>query len=1195
MKYVYFRVFSADDSVDAQQFMADFVLRPLMGELRDKRRVIQSENVHILSRVSRIAVYTAKHLPVGDFDNVFLAAVATSCQLLESRIPVRRDKGRAMLCDILKSVGTKFFRYVVKEIESRTVWGRWKHVLGYSVCDILAEMDRSECIAAGSLDHATKDVTTILMHDIAGAIGAEKVLATRRYRGKEAGDSRAPEAFEIMAKSVTFNPHIHLLLAPMAEFAARTTEHDDWRIEKVKVCLERIKEGLLSNGTVKLEDLIAFNYRMICEQIVILKEGKVGLSLEPQRLRQPSELRRPKQENTPFLMAAPNRVSLVSSTSNPKPSAMELIRFCLELLLLIFEHEPWWREMARSKYSRKQMELVPTLCLRVFNECPSEQIHVYVLRLAMKLAPLKLRTFGAFGRVVVEYSMEAITRTEARLKETALMLLSAMLRTGQLDRMMDDNALDVLLQHLREHLVGGGGEGLSSRHRAEGTLHLLHSVLDRKLKSPLIYELMLELHGNLSRLSSSWLTRKCSECLSKFLVTYPLSDRALRQHFENVVGSLQHPLVMGRLCGLQMMQQLLLVLPTEVIDVYALVMFMAMMQLMANERDRRMKRSIQYTLRKYLLPRIENDQFWEFWTVNEEWVKSTKCNLRTAALQSVRSFVTQQTHSVTKQNLLAMAKLMVEVGIQPAVSLHCSSVRTVDYGQNHAVWKPAYLALLNLQCILGAVWEQQPDALRLSGAKGGKRRFTAYSTFFKSAFEDALKLMTFPHRWIRTVCCKVLGWYLSVDSVSVQSDGVSAGVGAAALEQRKTEQELGWIEPSADRLYVLAQRLCVILQDLYISESLCSQSIRCLLFLTLTLHRLCPTEQRWIVELKEAQQATFERKLADSRLTREQLKAKRREYKKERKAEIERMRKEKADWFTESGFLAEDDTAESAGNAEQNELKEWLQDDDEKKDKVDDDTKSTEDGVDDQGDDENVATDKVLEQSLWIAEKLQFDGYKMRSTAPKDKADNWRLNEIFKFMATRIQDADTTLDVQWMILQWFAAVIVRFEAFDLRLYDYYVITVLVYMLKQRRDPSLRIELKKQYLFMDGKDFDGVTPRERHECEMYVKCVGLARDIMRDLKAKIGDSQFVDKFYRIETKRENQQRRQYRQRQRAQFQEGHGTKDTDSGVTKKKRKRTNKKNDGPSFPSWKRQRVESKAAPKDKGAQNEDWVSFLWSS
>ncbi len=58
--------------------------------------------------------------------------------------------------------------------------GRWKHILDYSICDILSELYKSEIIVNGSLDHSIINITNILLHDIAGAIGAEKILETQR-------------------------------------------------------------------------------------------------------------------------------------------------------------------------------------------------------------------------------------------------------------------------------------------------------------------------------------------------------------------------------------------------------------------------------------------------------------------------------------------------------------------------------------------------------------------------------------------------------------------------------------------------------------------------------------------------------------------------------------------------------------------------------------------------------------------------------------------------------------------------------------------------------------------------------------------------------------------------------------------------------------------------------------------------------
>ena len=66
----------------------------------------------------------------------------------------------------------------------------------------------------------------------------------------------------------------------------------------------------------------------------------------------------------------------------------------------------------------------------------------------------------------------------------------------------------------------------------------------------------------------------------------------------------------------------------------------------------------------------------------------------------------------------------------------------------------------------------------------------------------------------------------------------------------------------------------------------------------------------------------------------------------------------------------------------------------------------------------------------------------------KDNDDpNWRVNRIFEFMTSRIRDRDSDIDTQYCILQWFAAIVIKFSPYDLKLYDYYIMTAIVYMLK----------------------------------------------------------------------------------------------------------------------------------------------------
>merc|ERR1711997_1417530 len=100
-----------------------------------------------------------------------------------------------------------------------------------------------------------------------------------------------------------------------------------------------------------------------------------------------------------------------------------------------------------------------------------------------------------------------------------------------------------------------------------------------------------------------------------------------------------------------------------------------------------------------------------------------------------------------------------------------------------------------------------------------------------------------------------------------------------------------------------------------------------------------------------------------------------------------------------------------------------------------------------------------------------------------------------------------------------AAIIIKFTPYDLRLYDYYIITAIVYMLKERNNPSIAIELKKQYNLIEGREFKPLNLRQIHRISMYEKCINLSNQTLNELKEKIGDSQFLSRFYQIKNKKQ----------------------------------------------------------------------------
>ena len=172
-----------------------------------------------------------------------------------------------------------------------------------------------------------------------------------------------------------------------------------------------------------------------------------------------------------------------------------------------------------------------------------------------------------------------------------------------------------------------------------------------------------------------------------------------------------------------------------------------------------------------------------------------------------------------------------------------------------------------------------------------------------------------------------------------------------------------------------------------------------------------------------------------------------------------------------------------------------------------------------------------IQKSGWIDDDLQSKLVKKKEN--EDHQDpNWRVNKIFEFMTSRIRENDKNIDIQYCILQWFAAIVIKFSPYDLKLYDYYIITAVVYMLKEKTSPHLSIELRREYLIIEGREDEiELNLRQEHKLKVYDECMDLCQDIISQLKQKIGDSLFLQKFYQIKSDKKVQRRRRQRQRRK----------------------------------------------------------------
>ena len=93
---------------------------------------------------------------------------------------------------------------------------------------------------------------------------------------------------------------------------------------------------------------------------------------------------------------------------------------------------------------------------------------------------------------------------------------------------LDNQTLDVIIGYIRQHIRG--------HTQPRGAIHLLRAIIKQKLMSPVIYDLMHQIHEELAEIQSETLTYHYSNILMNFLLNYPLTDKAINKHIERAVS-----------------------------------------------------------------------------------------------------------------------------------------------------------------------------------------------------------------------------------------------------------------------------------------------------------------------------------------------------------------------------------------------------------------------------------------------------------------------------------------------------------------------------------------------------------------------------------------------------------------------------------------------------------------------------------
>ena len=652
--------------------------------------------------------------------------------------------------------------------------------------------------------------------------------------------------------------------------------------------------------------------------------------------------------------------------------------------------------------------------------------------------------------------------------------------------------MNYISEHIQGHTFPKGG------------IQLLMSILNKRLQSPLIYDVMNQMHEELFLVQSETLTYHYSKCLTVFLLTYKLSDKAIEKHMKRIISSIEHPYLTGRLCQLDLLQNVIQSFPSNVAIVYCDLIYIQLMKQLSNETESIAKKKIIQTI-AILLEKIDSSKFYKLFDMCIQWitpnndgnVKGKDYDIIITALQVIGAFMQQNKIILDKHRIATIVKNIV-IHIEMCIEQHTSIIKINDYGDN-IVWKPCYLSLIVYDKILKYLKDNHCEYLMRNKNK-----------IYQNLFDKILIIIDYPHRWIRIVIQRILKYYLN-----------------------DIDLKIGWIQNDIKHLYDLSQKLCDILRDLYITNSLCQVTLDNLLHLTILLNNICSkniaqsqNNLEWVKKLKRKQQELYQQKIEEEKLSKQELQKKRKNAIKQMKNEIKKIRKEKENWFDNIDWNESDTKNEQ--NI-QNTMENWMNTNTDIKDDLSD--MNSDDDDDDVSDvpdadapdvDTDIKADKAnddekrgLTEVEWIANDLGI-GLNMKKMDDMDddndiNTDNWMINEIFMFNLHRIKYRGTGFDIRSHILNWFFQICNQLNPYDLKFYDWFIIKACMWIINVN-DPRKNIEIKYNIMKLKYIHSDiNISNDDKYIIDNYLDCINISNKILNIVKNKIGHNSYFHKI------------------------------------------------------------------------------------
>ncbi|RPD58084.1 hypothetical protein L227DRAFT_196304 [Lentinus tigrinus ALCF2SS1-6] len=675
-------------------------------------------------------VQIAKHLPKQQRDAQIGKLLTVLSQVLRSKSQETRDLARETLCRIACSLGPAYLPLMIQEMRAALLRGPHLHVLAYSVHALLVHVTAGDHAATfDKLDDCVTDVASISAEVVFGESGKDVQSEGFKTKMREvrASYSKGVDSFAVLAKHITPSK-ISSLLLPIRNIMQETETLKV--MQQVEELLRRIASGLNANPHLVPTELLVLCHTLISQNARFLKEVPKQVSTKKgKRDDAIVQLKRKLAADNDHY--ANNSFRFVAFGLDLFNTAYRRGRFDFKDQAVISRLDPMVAVIGNTLYSSHMQVVAPGLkAASAIVKCPLKSID---------------KSLPVFIRQIIDIIKQAGS-TEPEAVQTAFKSLAIILRDHPGAQVKEKD-----LVYLLELLA----PDLEEPSRQAAVFTMLRAIIARRFVVPEIYDIMDKVAEIMVTNQSSQVQELCRGAMLQFLLDYPQGKGRLRNQMTFLVKNLSYVYESGRKSVMELLGAMIAKFETRLVQEYADLLFVGLVMVIANDESSKC-REMAAELIKSLFTRLETNQ-------------------RNVVVSHIHSWAIQHAQpQLTRVSAQLYGLLIDFLGVDAA-----PYVPSILEDMNNVIRRCSQE--LEAAASGGALDSDEHASDNL--ARGWQTPYHALTVFSKVLRDDpgratesdavdwpsVISLLLYPHAWVRSASCRLLGTLFAVVPVAAPS------------------------------------------------------------------------------------------------------------------------------------------------------------------------------------------------------------------------------------------------------------------------------------------------------------------------------------------------------------------------------------------------------------------------------------------